>query len=187
MSLLDVVANNFSSVITVVAAGGAYCVYYMEKRAHKRQAATIIIMDVRRIETLLSRLKANRSLDFIDSKASFKNSWEQYKHLFVTDMSPDGFERISNLFIIADEIKSFLNLREDLYRENLFEKVRITQQKLVKDDSSKPSEVMSLMNEARGAFDPNYPSDIIYQLKDAAHLVSSTVDFETLRKIAKIN
>ncbi len=188
MNLFDAIVNNFNSVITVVAAGGAYCVYYIEKRAHKMQAAKIIVMDIRIIETVVIRLKSKRPLDFMDNKLNYDNSWEKYKHLFISDMSPDSFSKISSLFTVSDELKSAFELSDRIFNETLFEKSRIMQQQILGSNRTEDvSTIANRINREVEMFSPSRTNYLIDRFKDSAQIISGSVAFETLRKIAKMN
>ncbi|HIF9545383.1 TPA: hypothetical protein ACX6S8_001572 [Photobacterium damselae] len=185
---IDVFLNNIDKIIAFCAVVAGFVVFYMEKRINKRQAAKILIIDIRKIESTLNRLQYNKSIEVVDFKLNYGNSWEESKHLFVSDVSPDSFELITSLFAISDALKEAMELQKKVFNETLLEKARIMQQKIMSIDSN--DELIHVINKVNGnteMFLPTKPDYTVYKCMDEACTVSGTIAFEVLRKIAKMH
>ena len=90
-------SNLPSTLATILAALAAFVVYNKQKSDTKRDAAKIILQEIRRAEDIISDYKQNGGYQFA-KKIIATNSWSKNIHLFVGDLDNDELDRISNLY-----------------------------------------------------------------------------------------
>jgi len=90
-------SNLPSTLATILAAFVAFLVYRKQKADEKRDAAKIILQEIRRAEDIISDYKQMGGYKFA-KKIIATNSWSKNIHLFVGDLSNDELDRISNLY-----------------------------------------------------------------------------------------
>jgi len=94
---LFVNSNFFLALVTLVVGGIAIYLYLVQKRNEKRDAAKIIIQEIRRAEDIISDYKKTGGYQFA-KKIIATNSWAKNIHLFVGDLDNDELDKISDLY-----------------------------------------------------------------------------------------
>ncbi len=90
--------SSFFIALTTFTVGAlAFVLYKKQKRDVKRDAAKIILQEIRRAEDIISDYKQNGGYQFA-KKIIATNSWNKSLHLFVGDLDSDELDRISNLY-----------------------------------------------------------------------------------------
>lgn len=96
-TILDFLSNNNMEIITLIAGGFAYVIYLKQKYDNKKDAAKIILQEIRRAEDIISDYKENGQYRFT-KKIIATNSWAKNIHYFVDDLDADELDKISNLY-----------------------------------------------------------------------------------------
>jgi len=96
-----------STLATVLAAFVAFLVYRKQKADTKRDAAKIILQEIRRAEDIISDYKQNGGYQFA-KKIIATNSWSKNLHLFVGDLDNDELDRISNLYSTGEYLDTLI-------------------------------------------------------------------------------
>lgn len=142
-------------LIAIVAAAGAFIIYYIHRRDSRRDAANIILLEIENAEKLLEEAKKNytaaKSLDppsisFPENLRLMKiESWTKYKYLFVKYLEPEEWEEISNFYVncqLFDEalehIDSFFRHNESEIRANIQRNVATYAKNLADDLTLNP-------------------------------------------------
>lgn len=93
--------------------------YIKQKEDTKRDAAKIILQEIRRAENIISDYKQNGEYKFA-KKIIATNNWSKNLHLFVGDLEDDELDRISNLYstgeyldVLVKEISDY-TFREEI-------------------------------------------------------------------------
>lgn len=81
--------------------------YYWEQRKKKRDAAKIIIQEIRRAEDLISKYKENGGYKFT-KKIIATNSWAKNIHYFVGDLAQDEVDKISTLYSTGEYLDTII-------------------------------------------------------------------------------
>ena len=100
-------ANLPSTLATILAAFVAFLVYRKQKSDNKRDAAKIILQEIRRAEDIISDYKQNGGYQFA-KKIIATNSWSKNLHLFVGDLDNDELDRISNLYSTGEYLDALI-------------------------------------------------------------------------------
>lgn len=100
-------SNLPSTLATILAAFVAFWVYRKQKEDAKRDAAKIILQEIRRAEDIISDYKQNGSYQFA-KKIIATNSWSKNIHLFVGDLDNDELDKISDLYSTGEYLDSLI-------------------------------------------------------------------------------
>jgi len=100
-------SNLPSTLATILAAFVAFLVYRKQKADTKRDAAKIILQEIRRAEDIISDYKQNGVYQFA-KKIIATNSWSKNLHLFVGNLDNDELDRISNLYSTGEYLDTLI-------------------------------------------------------------------------------
>ncbi|MFH0852100.1 MAG: hypothetical protein V1845_00615 [bacterium] len=100
--------SNFGIIIITLLVGSfALILYYKQKRENKRDAARLILQEIRRAEDIISDYKQSGGYQFA-KKIIATNSWGKSIHLFVGDLDNDELDRISNLYSTGEYLDTLI-------------------------------------------------------------------------------
>lgn len=94
-------SNYFVSLFTFSATFIAIFIYYLQKREAKRDAATVILQEIRRAEDSIKSYKTHKHFLFTQ-RIIANNSWQTNIHLFVNDLTIDDLDKISDLYSMGE-------------------------------------------------------------------------------------
>lgn len=107
--MLDFIINNWSDLLLSLVGLSALFVYFMQKKDRVRSAATLILGQIDSIEKSVAALRDDYQLGNVavyHSKPIIRgNTWEQYKHLFVKDLSRSEYDMVQHFFEHAEQIE----------------------------------------------------------------------------------
>lgn len=184
--------NYVNSIVTLIVGFAAVFVYWLTKRAEKRNAAIIIVMDIRHAEQVVFSILETGIIDKTLKNILSENNWAKYKHLFASDFSYDDFACFNRFFESCVEISDARIRMNEVFYANLNAKASIAQQKLFELDISdekwqhKKQEIIEYINSETFVFDPNEPKSRVLQSLQLMGRLSNTIAFYKLKKIAKI-
>src|SRR5690606_30326637 len=92
------------SMVILIVGGVTILVFWLTKRSEKRNAATVIVMDIRHAEQVVQSLLEKGNIDKSLKRVLSENNWGRYKHLFATTFSPDDFAAFNRFFDACVEI-----------------------------------------------------------------------------------
>lgn len=104
--------NNNLGFVTFIAGITVYIVYINQKRDKKRDAARIILQEIRRAEDIISDYIEHGQYKFT-KKIIATNSWATNVHHFVGNLTHDELDRISNLYSMGEYLDSIINKISD--------------------------------------------------------------------------
>jgi len=87
----------FVAIVTLLVGGIAIYLYIRQKLDAKRDAARIIIQEIRRAEDIIGDYKQTGTYQF-SKKIVATNSWTKNIHYFVGDLTNDELDKISDLY-----------------------------------------------------------------------------------------
>ena len=86
-------------LVTIIVGGVAWLLYYLQKRDKKREAAAIILMEIRLAENRIGEIKRIKKIDpNIFSPLLISTRWNEYNHLFVKNLDKDEMDTINNFY-----------------------------------------------------------------------------------------
>ena len=117
--MFDFLYLNTPTLATILAAFVAFLVYRKQKADEKRDAAKIILQEIRRAEDIISDYKQNGGYQFA-KKIIATNSWSKNLHLFVGDLDNDELDRISNLYSTGEYLDTLIKeISEYTFRKEI--------------------------------------------------------------------
>jgi len=102
-------SNLFFATITFFVGSFALYVYTKQKIDSKKDAAKIIIQEIRRAEDIIADYKHTKSYEFA-KKIIAVNSWTKNIHYFVNDFENDELDKISNLYSTGEYLDNQIQL-----------------------------------------------------------------------------
>ncbi len=168
-------------------------VYWLTKRTEKRNAATIVIMDIRHAEQIVQSILEKGVVDTYLKNILFDNNWEKYKHLFAGNFSQDDFSAFNRFFGACLEISEARRRMLAIFDAGLCAKVEIAQKMILEIESPQTAEgqeerTMTINNICTETwnFDPDDPKARIFRSLQLMGRLSNTIAFEKLKKISSM-
>lgn len=170
-------SNFFLALATLVVGSVAISLYLIQKDHRKRDAARIIVQEIRRAEDIISDYKKTGSYAFA-KKIIATNSWAKNIHLFVGDLDNDELDKISDLYSASEYLDdlvseiSQITLKDEVERGK--EMMRFAQQGQTQGQNIVVSALFPVwrarLDEISLKIDPIYHSCIVDKLKKIAKL-----------------
>lgn len=183
-----------NAAVTFVVGLIAFVVYWLTKRAEKKNAATIVVMDIRHAEQVVLSLLEKQVVDRTLKDILLENNWAKYKHLFASDFSHDDFAAFNRFFVACTEIADARRRMLEIFYANLNAKASIAQQKLLEIDNplspegqAKKQQLIAAINTEDFVFEPNEPRARILSSLQLMGRLSNTIAFEKLKKLGGID
>jgi len=134
-------SNFISGLITFIVGNYVVYLYIKQKEDNKRDAAKIILQEIRRAEEIIGEYKEYKQYKFT-KKIIATNSWSRNIHFFVGDLNQDELDKISNLYSMGkylDEIISKIsdfNFEESIkiFEENIKKMITVASPVTVKEE-----------------------------------------------------
>lgn len=114
--------------------------YIKQKNDGKRDAAKIILQEIRRAEDIISDYKRIRGYHF-DKKIIATNSWTKNIHLFVGDLDNDKLDKISDLYSTGEYLDSLIKEISQIRLNDEVEKERKRVEIFAKHQSQYPPQL----------------------------------------------
>lgn len=112
--LISFLNSNFFVGFTTFIVGGFAIYLYKRKNADsKRDAAKIILQEIRRAEDIINDYKEHGQYKFT-KKIIATNSWAKNIHHFVGDLDQDELDKISNLYSTGEYLDSIITKVSDV-------------------------------------------------------------------------
>lgn len=182
-----------NSIVTLLVGLIALVVYRMTKRAEKRNAATIVVMDIRHAEQVVISILEKGMVDRNLKNILFENNWAKYKHLFASFLSSDDFSAFNRFFDSCVEISDATNRMREVFYASLNAKASIAQTKVFAvenlfspEGQVKKNQIIAEINTEDFVFDPKEPRDRIFRSLQLMGRLSNTVAYEKLKKLGGI-
>ncbi len=182
-----------NSVVTLIVGGTALFSYWFSKKHEERNAAIVIIMDIRHAESVVISILEKGFVDKNTKDVLKENNWSKYKHLFASKLSQDDFIAFNRFFDSCVEMSDARKKIRETFYNNLNIKAEIMQQKILSvegintpDGKKKRLQIIQQINNEDYVFEPNEPKDRILLNLQLMGKLSNTVAFEKLKKVARI-
>ncbi len=136
MSLISIwgfIDSNFFSAAVTLATGLVALIIYKRKQSDdKKDAASIILLELQNAERQLKRIRENMNKRILeeDNYLMQTESWSKYKYLFVRDFDRDEWDTISDYYHRCHLVDSAITHQSSFFQKNE-EQLRINIQKNV--------------------------------------------------------
>lgn len=124
---MQFVVNIIINGLLVVGGLAAYVIYYLQRRAKKRDAAALIVTQIEELKDKLLQIDNIVINKAIDEKLFYEtldiipdNQWEKYKHIFIKKMDYNSFKTINVFYNSILSIKEQLAFTKQLLRQQFF-------------------------------------------------------------------
>lgn len=185
--------DHLNAVVTFVVGLVALAVYWLTKRAEKRNAATIVVMDIRHAEQVVLSILEKQVIDRTLKDILLENNWAKYKHLFASDFSHDDFAAFNRFFVACSEIADARRRMLEIFYSNLNAKASFAQQKILEinnlqsaEGQAKRQQIIEAINSEDFVFEPGEPRARILASLQLMGRLSNTIAFEKLKKLGGI-
>lgn len=183
-----------NSIVTFVVGLVALGVYWLTKQGEKRNAATIVVMDIRHAEQVVLSILEKNLVDRTLKNILSENNWAKYKHLFASEFSYDDFAAFNRFFDSCVEIADAKKRMNEVFYASLNAKTSIAQQKILDipnldspEGQVERQKIIAGINTESFVFEPDEPKERILRSLQLMGRLSNTVAFEKLKKIGCIN
>jgi hypothetical protein len=125
-------SNFFVSLTTFLTVITAFWLYKRQKNDNKRNAALIILSEIRNAEMKLKIVKKRVSGNTYDDFPLVLtiNSWINFSHLFAKDFDQDQLDRINSFLATCQSIDEMANKDNNFFWITAEERARVVQQQL---------------------------------------------------------
>ncbi len=115
---------------TLLSVAIAILLYWWKVRVDKRNAARILLMEIRNAERTLKVIKESGTV----AETTFVmpvSSWKKLQHYFVKDFDSDELDDLNHFYNLCSLIQKEVNRMKDQLPISNEEKIKVTQQKLL--------------------------------------------------------
>lgn len=171
MFLKDLItkADRHPGVVALLGVGIAYVLYLAQKRDKKRDAAKLILQEIRYAEAKITAYRVHRSYTFTE-KILPTNSWHSNIGLFVKELKETELDVISKFYSNAAYLDEVIKAISNKHVDDVLNPI-----------PGIPVEATQLET---GSI-PGYSSDLIRSISDVIDGASQTIGVQKLTKIAE--
>ena len=101
-------SNFFVGLVALLVGGFAIILYLIQRHQSRKDAAKIILQEIRRAEDIIYRYKEQGNFQFT-KKIIANNSWGKNIHYFVKALSADELDKISNLYSTGEFLDTVIS------------------------------------------------------------------------------
>lgn len=186
-------SNGFQTLIVFLVGLFAFVNYRIAKIDEKRNAASIIIMEIRDIEEQIDAIKDIE--DYYNTNPIITaNSWEKYKYLFANELDQDEYKLIADFYVTACRIEEERSVIRQQICVTYVEKAKLLQKNISEqayDCIGKEDEyfrraqgIATLMWKNNPVFEGDMPKNLLQKLVRECKYVTVTTAGKKLKEIA---
>lgn len=132
-----------TTLVAILAATGAFLIYFLRRRDNKRDSANIIVLEIKNAERNLAEArktyeeaKAKNGAEAIAFPEKLRlmstESWTKYKYLFVRDFTPEQWDELSQFYENCKNFDEAVELKESSFKGDVIE-IRASINRIVGD------------------------------------------------------
>jgi hypothetical protein len=187
-------SNFFVGITTLVVGGFAIFLYYKQKRDHKRDTASIILMEIRHAEKVVERMKSSGvEISNVMEILLPTNNWVKFNHLFIKNLDRDELDLINNFYnkcAMIDIALGQIGISNQLEQKGNYihnALVQLAKESLdqVNFDARKKA-FLDIIQKEPYIFRPDAPLKTISQGLNSLNPITTSSAGDKLKKIAKI-
>lgn len=193
-------SNFFVAFITFLVGTFVIYLYIAQKNDHKRDAANIVLMELRHAENIIDQTKGGEILE-VSQALLPTNNWTKYNYLFIGDLDRDELDLINNFYNqceLIDKAATQMSISTQLEQKanhihNEIVKLAMEESKLYSSEADalngfniKKEKFLKVIHSDGYAFRPADPQNkIIKSLFNIQKITTSSAG-NILKKIAKL-
>jgi hypothetical protein len=172
----------------------ALLIYYINKYNEKRDAARIVINEIRMAERAILEIQNKKIISEL-SVILQNNTWQHKNHLFLNVLAQDEINLIDNFYYKCHLSEKYRKMQYDSRNDAIISKSNYLQNKLIdimydsitsdKNYEDMRQKIIEMANREDWLFDPNTPrSNLIEYIGNITFITSTSAGIK-LKKIAK--
>jgi len=187
-------SNLFLAVITVLVGFIAYLLYRKQKKDYKRDAASIVLMEIRNAERVIERMKS-QGVQISSSVEEIlpTNHWVKYNYLFMKSLDKDELDLVNNFYnkcSVIDKALSQMSTSRQLEQKGGYIHqaiVQIAKEAISEADLQNKKKIFLAIIQKEGwSFRPNAPIDTIVKTLNSLDKITTSTAGSKLKRIAKL-
>jgi len=194
-------SNYLPSLTTIIVGSIAIFLYLKQKNDFKRDAANIILMEIRDAENKINIIKSGKMVT-VEEILLPTNNWVKYNYLFISDLDRDELDLINNFYnqcVLIDKSLSQLSLTKQLEQKSSYIHQKIVQiaweKSQLQDDNQKIQDIfnkeknkfLNLIQNDKYAFIATVPQESIITASNNINSITTSSAGIKLKNIAKIS
>lgn len=200
MDLFKFLDSNFSQTIIILLTGlVAFAIYIINKHVEKRDAARIILNEIRIAEKAIQDINNHKRISEL-SIILPNNNWERYKHLFIKKLDQDDFNLINDFYYKCSYAEQYRKLYYDILNNSVMVKAIYMQEKLIdlmmktifeqnKNDeyyNENKKQLIEMANKENWLFDSSRPIQNLLEYIHNIIFITPSNAGSLIKKIAKV-
>jgi len=196
MSLWGFLNSEFLSTSVLLATGVlAFSTYFLQKRYEVKDAATILLNEIRIAESTISNIRSTDNVTELSIILS-SNSWNKYSHLFARRLDQDELHQISEFYKKCELAENHRRFWLDVQNEGIKAKARHMQASLIdlamdSINTEGPQEyhrkrelLIKVTNEETYTFNPTAPLKNLFSHIASIDAVTTSTTGTKLKKLS---
>jgi len=188
----------FSTIMLLVTGLFVFIIYRMQKSGEKRDAAIIIVNEIRNAEQAIINIKNTKRVGEL-SIILPNNSWTIKKHLFVNNLDFDEYNLVNDFYNKCDMAEGYRVLYFKTLNESVIAKsnemqvalIRLMEEiirnsKDVHEYDTKKEKLVKMANAETWLFEPNRPVSNLIEYIDNIIMVTTSSAGLKIKKIGHI-
>jgi len=189
---------SFSTLVVLISGLFAFSVYFLQKRNEKKDAATIIMSEIRTAEqAILGILNSKRIAEL--SIILPNNTWVSRKHLFVRNLDQDEYNLVNDFYTKCSMAENYRLFYYNTLNESVTSKSNHLQVSLIEimlesikngngkiEYENRKNQLIDMANAENWLFAPNRPTTTLIEYITNMRNVTNTSAGEKLKKIARL-
>lgn len=164
-----------ATAVLLITGISAFATYFLQKRNEVRDAATILLNEIRNAERTISNIHHSKNINDLTIILS-GNSWGKYSHLFARKLDQDEFNQVSEFYKKCELAESYRKLWLQIRNESIAAKARYIQSSLIalisesilngSDDQShqlKRQKLIDMTDQEDHLFNPSAPINTLIE------------------------
>jgi hypothetical protein len=188
-------SNLFQTIIIFITGIVALMIYYINKYNEKKDAARIIINEIRIAERAIQEIR-NRKIVSELLIILPNDTWQYKKHLFLNNLDQDEINLINDFYYKCAYAEQYRRMVYNIRNDAIISKSNYLQNKLIdvmydsinsseKDYEDIKQKIIAMANSENWLFEPNTPLVNLIEYIENIIFITSTNAGDKLKNIAK--
>lgn len=191
---MSIILQILGPIITAIVGFFAFVIYKKQKNDYKRDAASILLMEIRYAEHLIDLYKnIGIRMDFYIDQLLPTNSWNRYNYLFIKRLDRDEIDLINNFYNSCSLIdKAFAQLSIALQLQQKSNAIHNTLSIIAKesvsgaDFNNKKDIFIKLIDSENYVFNSISAEETVKKSLNLINKITTTTAGNKLKKIARL-
>ena len=123
--------NRFLGMVTICVGLFAFRVYGIQKEDEKKNAAIIVLMEIRNAENSIKTMREKKLIAGYSLSVLPVSSWSKFSHLFVRDLDADELNSLNDFYRNCSLVEGLLRKLDDAHDMYMQEKWKVVLPRLL--------------------------------------------------------